>query len=138
MVTMSPSLIEVSPLLRSRRGVRRLYADRKDHKQLEEVLGKEEFDVIFDISAYVLKDVQSMVDIFEGQAGHYIFDSSIVVHAAANVLPITEDSPWSTARSSPNMVSTSSPARTTLIKSIGSVISQSRWLVSPWSLVRII
>ena len=43
------------------REVRRLYADRKDHQQLKEVLGSEEFDVVFDISAYVLEDVQSMV-----------------------------------------------------------------------------
>jgi len=75
------------------REVRRLYADRKDHQQMKEVLGSEEFDVIFDISAYVLEDVQSIVDIFEGQAGHYIFASSTVVYAATNILPINENSP---------------------------------------------
>ena len=73
------------------REVRRLYADRKDHQQLKEVLGSEEFDVVFDISAYVLEDVESMVDIFEGRAGHYIFASSTVVYAASNILPINED-----------------------------------------------
>ena len=75
------------------REVRRLYADRKNSQLLKEVLGPEEFDVIFDISAYVLEDVQSMVDIFEGRAGHYIFASSTVVSAATNILPITEDFP---------------------------------------------
>ena len=73
--------------------VHHLHADRKDHQQLEEVLGLEEFDVVFDTSAYVLDDVQSMVDIFEGRAGHYIFASSTVVYAAAKILPINEDSP---------------------------------------------
>jgi nucleoside-diphosphate-sugar epimerase len=73
--------------------VRRLYADRKDHPGLKDVLGRETFDVVFDISAYVLEDVQSMVEIFEGRAGHYIFASSTVVSAATNILPITEDSP---------------------------------------------
>ena len=83
------------------REVRRLYADRKDHQQLKDVLGSEEFDVVFDISAYVLEDVQSMVDIFEGRAGHYIFASSTVVYAATNILPITEDFPVdSTSRQS--------------------------------------
>ncbi len=72
------------------REVRRLYADRKDHAQLKEVLGGEDFDVVFDISAYVLEDVQSMVDIFEGRTGHYIFASSTVVYAATNILPIDE------------------------------------------------
>jgi nucleoside-diphosphate-sugar epimerase len=75
------------------REVQRLYADRKDHKQMKEVLGSEEFDVIFDISAYMLEDVQSIVDIFEGRAGHYIFASSTVVYAATNILPINENSP---------------------------------------------
>ena len=83
------------------REVRRLYADRKDHQQLREVLGPEEFDVVFDISAYVLEDVQSIVDIFEGRAGHYIFASSTVVYAATNTLPINEDFPVdSTSRQS--------------------------------------
>ena len=71
--------------------VRRLFADRKDHKLLQHVLGGAEFDVIFDISAYVLEDVQSMVEIFEGRTGHYIFASSTVVSGATNILPITEE-----------------------------------------------
>ena len=75
------------------REVRRLYADRKNHPQLKEVLGAEEFDVVFDISAYVLEDVESMVNIFEGRTGHYIFASSTVVYAATNILPINEDFP---------------------------------------------
>ena len=73
------------------REVRRLYADRKDVSQLKETLGSEEFDVVFDISAYVLEDVESMVDIFEGRTGHYVFASSTVVYAASNILPINED-----------------------------------------------
>ena len=73
--------------------VRRLYSDRKDAAQLKQTLGAEEFDVVFDISAYVLEDVQSMVDIFEGRTGHYIFASSTVVYAATNILPMNEDAP---------------------------------------------
>ncbi|WP_437631153.1 SDR family oxidoreductase [Sorangium sp. So ce854] len=73
--------------------VRRLYADRKDHLQLKEILGKEEYDCIQDVSAYTLDDVQSMVEIFEGRAGHYIFASSTAVYAASRLLPITEESP---------------------------------------------
>ena len=75
------------------RDVRRLYADRKDMPQLRETLGSEEFDVVFDISAYVLEDVESMVDIFEGRTGHYVFASSTVVYAASNILPMNEDFP---------------------------------------------
>jgi nucleoside-diphosphate-sugar epimerase len=73
--------------------VRRLYGDRKDHAVLREVLGKEEFDCVQDTSAYTLDDVESMVEIFRGRTGHYIFASSTVVYARAKVLPITEDYP---------------------------------------------
>ena len=73
--------------------VRRFYADRKDHARLKEILGKEEFDCVQDISAYTLDDVQSMVEILEGHIGHYIFASSTTVYAASKILPITEESP---------------------------------------------
>lgn len=74
------------------RSVRRLYADRKNHEQLREVLGKEEFDCVQDISAYTPDDVTSMVELFQGRTGHYICASSTVVYAATKVLPISEDS----------------------------------------------
>lgn len=73
--------------------VRRFYADRKDHTRLKEILGNDDFDCVQDISAYTLDDVQSMVDIFEGRIGHYIFASSTTVYAASNILPLTEDAP---------------------------------------------
>ncbi len=74
-------------------GVRRLYGDRKDHAALREALGREDFDVVQDTSAYTLDDVQSMVELLRGRTGHYIFASSTVVYARAKVLPITEDFP---------------------------------------------
>jgi nucleoside-diphosphate-sugar epimerase len=46
-----------------------------------------------DISAYTLDDVRSMVEIFRGQIGHYIFASSTVTYAAADILPIRERFP---------------------------------------------
>jgi len=74
-------------------GVRRLRADRTDHARLKEVLGDEEFDCVQDISAYTLDDVRSMVEIFEGRTGHYIFASSTAVYAASKIMPLTEDAP---------------------------------------------
>ncbi len=73
------------------KNVKRLYADRKDPQQLDTALKNLEFDVIFDISAYVLEDVQNLTDIMIGRTGHYIFASSTVVYAENNILPITED-----------------------------------------------
>lgn len=73
--------------------VKRLYADRKNIEELKTVLTGLEFDVVFDISAYVLEDVRNITDILEGNTGHYIFASSTVVYATSNILPLTEDFP---------------------------------------------
>ena len=73
--------------------VTRLYADRKDPQQLGNALQNLEFDVVFDISAYVVEDVKYLTDIMVGRTGHYIFASSTVVYAENNILPITEDYP---------------------------------------------
>ena len=74
-------------------GVRRLLGDRHDHAAMREVFGDEEFDAIYDISAYTTDDVASMVDIFRGRTGHYIFASTTVIYAPSRMLPMTEDSP---------------------------------------------
>jgi nucleoside-diphosphate-sugar epimerase len=72
------------------RGVRRLYGDRTNHEQLREVLGKEEFDVVQDISAYTVDDVKPMIEIFRGRIAHYIFASSTVIYGPTDILPIRE------------------------------------------------
>ncbi len=75
------------------RRVRRLFADRTNPDQLREVLAPENFDCVYDVSAYHPKDVQLMVDIFRDRLGHYVFVSSTVIYAATNLLPITERHP---------------------------------------------
>ncbi len=75
------------------RRVHRLYCDRTDEAKMREILGREEFDCVYDISAYRPEDVQLMVDIFRGRIGHYIFASSTVIYAASRILPITEHFP---------------------------------------------
>ena len=75
------------------REVKRIQGDRKDHDDMRKKLGGRDFDVIHDISAFVLDDVKSLVDIFRGRIGHYIFASSCAVYAPRHViLPIPEDS----------------------------------------------
>ena len=74
-------------------GVRRLLGDRTDHPGMRKVFAGEEFDCIYDISAYTPEDVASMVEIFRGRTGHYVFASSTVIYAASGILPLIEDSP---------------------------------------------
>jgi len=73
------------------RSVRRLYGDRNNHEQLVEVLKKEDFDVVQDISGYSLDDVKPLYEAFKGRIGHYIFAGSTVIYADTNVLPIREE-----------------------------------------------
>src|ERR1700728_1855231 len=75
------------------RAVRRLYADRTNHEQLRDVLGREEFDVIQDLSGYSLEDVRPLVELFDHRIGHYIFASSTVIYGPAKLLPIRESHP---------------------------------------------
>src|SRR5207237_1169160 len=74
------------------RGVRQLHGDRHDHAALAETLDKEEFDAVVDTSAYLLPDVESMVNIFRGRIGHYVFISSAASYAPPSISPISEES----------------------------------------------
>ncbi len=76
------------------RGVHQLHGDRKDIAALQATLRDLDFDVVHDTSAYVLEDVQSLVEVFRGRIGHYIFASSCAVYEPKHViLPVHEDYP---------------------------------------------
>lgn len=75
------------------RGTETLRADRNDAAALAGVLGGRTFDAIVDVSAYTPEHVRSMVDLFQGRTGHYVFISSTVIYAASDRLPINEDFP---------------------------------------------
>jgi nucleoside-diphosphate-sugar epimerase len=73
------------------RAVRRLYGDRNNREQLTEILKKEDFDCVQDISGYTIDDVRPLYDAFKGRIGHYIFAGSTVIYADTKVLPIREE-----------------------------------------------
>ena len=74
------------------RGVQQLHGDRKDQASLAEALRGLEFDVVHDTSAYLLEDVQSLIELVRGSTGHYIFASTCAVYAPKHgILPIGED-----------------------------------------------
>ena len=74
-------------------GVRRLYGDRTDRSALFDMMKREDFDVVQDISGYTREDVQPLFDAFKGRIGHYIFAGSTVIYADTKVLPIRETHP---------------------------------------------
>ena len=74
-------------------GVRRLVCDRSDHAALKSTLQGQDWDCVYDISAYRPEDVATMIEALEGRTGHYIFASSTVIYAQTDLLPITESHP---------------------------------------------
>ena len=73
-------------------GARRLHGDRQEPGVIEEVLGphRDEFDVVFDNTAYQVKDVAPMVNLFRGRVKHFVFTSSVAVYRRSYVQPVLE------------------------------------------------
>jgi nucleoside-diphosphate-sugar epimerase len=72
-------------------GVPRRYADRTDAAALASALGRDAWDVVYDVNAYRPDDVKQMAERLRGRVGHYVFISSTVIYAASDRLPISED-----------------------------------------------
>jgi nucleoside-diphosphate-sugar epimerase len=74
-------------------GVRRLHGDRRQAGVLTDVLTshRDEFDVVFDNTAYVVDDVQPLVELFRGRVAQYVFTSSVAVYRRSDVQPVTEE-----------------------------------------------
>jgi nucleoside-diphosphate-sugar epimerase len=73
-------------------GARRLHGDRQVPGVLTEVLGphRDEFDVVFDNTAYMIKDLEPMVELFHGRVSQYVFTSSMAVYRRSFVQPVDE------------------------------------------------
>jgi nucleoside-diphosphate-sugar epimerase len=74
-------------------GVQRRFADRTDPAAIANALGRDEWDVAYDVNAYRPDDVRLMAELLRGRVGHYVFVSSTVIYAASDRLPIAEDFP---------------------------------------------
>lgn len=74
-------------------GARRIHVDRRVPGALVDVLRahRDDFDVVFDHTAFQLSDVEPMVELFRGRIAHYVFTSSQAVYRRSFVQPIKED-----------------------------------------------
>jgi nucleoside-diphosphate-sugar epimerase len=74
-------------------GVRRIHADRRQPGALQAALAdhRDDFDVIFDHTAYRPSDVEPLVELFRGRIQQYVFTSSQAVYRRSFVQPIRED-----------------------------------------------
>jgi nucleoside-diphosphate-sugar epimerase len=75
-------------------GTRRLVADRTQPGALAAALGphRDEFDAVFDNTAYHIADVEPLVELFRGRIRHYVFTSSVAVYRRSFVQPVRETS----------------------------------------------
>lgn len=75
-------------------GVRRLHGDRQVAGTITEVLGphRDDFDVVFDNTAYEIKDVEPMVELFAGRVAQFVFTSSVAVYRRSFLQPVAEES----------------------------------------------
>jgi nucleoside-diphosphate-sugar epimerase len=75
-------------------GARRLHGDRQRPGVLAEVLGphRDEFDVVFDNTAYRPSDLEPLIELFRGRIRQLVFTSSVAVYRRSFVQPVREDS----------------------------------------------
>jgi nucleoside-diphosphate-sugar epimerase len=73
-------------------GARRLHGDRQVPGTITEVLGphRDDFDVVFDNTAYHVQDLEPMVELFAGRVQHFAFTSSVAVYRRTFVQPVLE------------------------------------------------
>ncbi|MEY2435066.1 MAG: hypothetical protein QOC92_4791 [Acidimicrobiaceae bacterium] len=75
-------------------GTRRLHGDRQQPGVLTEVLAdhRDDFDVVFDNTAYRPSDLEPLVELFRGRIQHFVFTSSVAVYRRSFVQPVREAS----------------------------------------------
>ncbi len=72
--------------------VRVILGDRTDPQQINEKLGAEQFDAIYDNNGRELSDTQPLVDLFRDRLLHFVYMSSAGVYLDAEILPYFESS----------------------------------------------
>ncbi len=73
-------------------GARRWHGDRQQPGVLAEVLAphRDDFDAVFDNTAYAVKDLEPLVELFRGRVRHFVFTSSSAVYRRSYVQPVLE------------------------------------------------
>jgi nucleoside-diphosphate-sugar epimerase len=74
-------------------GCRRIHADRTVPGALLDALEphRDDFDIVFDNTAYQVTDLEPMIELFEGRVTQFVFTSSVAVYKRSFVQPVRED-----------------------------------------------
>lgn len=73
--------------------VNNLIADRHNENSLKQALNKHEFDLVFDLSAYELNDLELSFQILQNRVQTWSFISSAGVYAKSEIFPLQTDFP---------------------------------------------
>lgn len=79
--------------------VAHLAADRTDADAMRAVVSDRTWDVVFDVSGFVMaaggSDIEALIDVFDGRVGRYVYVSSIMAYdqSWAGIVPWREDQP---------------------------------------------
>jgi nucleoside-diphosphate-sugar epimerase len=73
-------------------GTRRIHVDRTQPGALVDALTphRDDFDVVFDNTAYTPADLQPMVELFKDRVEHLVFTSSVAVYKRSFIQPVLE------------------------------------------------
>lgn len=71
-------------------GIQQIHGDRTDANQIQEKLGKEQFDAIFDNNGRELSDTKPLADLFKDQVKHFVYMSSAGVYLKSDQMPHIE------------------------------------------------
>jgi nucleoside-diphosphate-sugar epimerase len=80
-------------------GIERLVADRTDPDQMSGALGDGRWDMVFDVSGFVMaaggSDIDALLDLLDGRTGSYVYTSSIMAYDQSwvGVFPWREHQP---------------------------------------------
>lgn len=81
--------------------ISRLYADRRNTSEVLQLLQHRDFDVVFDITGYQIRNLEPVVAALSGRIKHYIFQSIGAVYATSELMPVREDFPCITPETAP-------------------------------------
>src|SRR5687767_11081595 len=75
-------------------GAQRIHVDRTQPGALLDALKprRDDFDVVFDNTAYRPSDLEPLVELFRGRIQRFVFTSSVAVYRRSFVHPVREDS----------------------------------------------
>lgn len=73
--------------------IRHVAADRNNYDHMQDALGENTYDVVFDMCGFTAPDMQHTLKLLAGRTKRYVFISTAAIYLEPSTLPLTEHSP---------------------------------------------